>query len=144
MLQREGVGRWLLLAAMSFPSAVSAQNPPQRPPVLIRDTGVAEGKADTDTAKAKEFSPLKAEENLKAGDFYFKRRNYVGAISRYKEAIEYQPNLVAAHEALGKAYEKLGENDKALAVYKQFLKNYPDSPKAKDFRSWCTRLEKKK
>jgi tetratricopeptide (TPR) repeat protein len=134
----------IVLGATALPVAASAQAPPQKPPALIRDTGIAEGKSDADTAKKKEYNPLMAQKSLNIGDQYFKGGNYVAAISRYQDAIEYQPNLVAAHASLGKAYEKRGEKDKALAVYKAFLKNYPDSPKAAEFRSWCARLEKKK
>lgn len=122
----------------------SGQRPPvQKPPELIRDTGVAEGKTDPETAKKKEYSPLKAEQNLKIGDYYYKQKNYIAAIGRYQEALEYQPNLIAAYESLGRAYEKNGDKDKALALYKDFLKNYPQSPKAADFKSKCARLEKK-
>ncbi len=128
------------LIALAAPAGESAQ----KPPVLIRDTGVADGKVDAETVKKKEFSPLQAAENLKIGDFYLKKKNYPAAIQRYLDAIEYQPNLVAAYDALGRAYEKSGANEKALAVYKDFLKKYPDSPKSSDFMSRSARLEKKK
>ena len=129
----------LIIAAIGF-----AQELPKKPPVLIRDTDVAEGKTDAETAKKKEYSPAKAQEDLKVGDYYYKQGNYAAAISRYQEAIEYQPNLVEAFASLGRAYEKRGDKEKALAVYKTFLKNFPDSPKAQEFQTLCAKLEKKK
>ncbi len=134
----------VFLCLFVFAGTGFSQEPPRKPPVLIRDTAVAEGKAEAEEAVKKEYNPMLAEENLKIGNFYFKRKNYVAAIARYQDALEYQPNLLAAHDALGRAYEKNGDNQKALAVYQSFLKNYPESPKADEFRSRCTKLEKKK
>jgi tetratricopeptide (TPR) repeat protein len=145
----------LVLGVFALTIAGFAQTPPQKPPALIRDTGVADGKTNPEAAKEKEYNPLKAEQNLKIGDFYFKQGNYVAAIGRYEDAIAYQPSLVAAYDALGRAYEKKADKDKApeekkadtdkaLAVYKDFLKNYPNSPMAAEFRSRCARLQAKK
>ncbi|MGA2263124.1 MAG: tetratricopeptide repeat protein [Acidobacteriota bacterium] len=136
----------LVLGIFGLPAAGIAQQqtPPKKPPGLVRDTGVAEGKTDAETAAKKNYSPMLAEENLKIGDSYFKKGNYDAAISRYRDAIEYQPNLVQAYDRLGRAYEKKGDKAKALAVYKDFLNKYPDSPKAADFKSRSGRLEKNK
>ncbi len=116
----------------------------QKPPALIRDTGVAEGKTNVETAKKKEYNPMLALENLKIGNYYFKKGNYVAAIGRFQDAIEYQPNLIDAYDALGRAYEKKGDKEKAISVYKDVLKRYPESPKAGEFKSRTARLEKKK
>lgn len=118
---------------------------------------MADGKTNPEAAKEKEkgYNPLEAKHNLEIGNGYFKQGNYIGAIGRYQDAIEYQPNLVAAYDALGRAYEKKADKDKApeerkadrdkaLAVYRNFLKNYPDSPMAAKFRSRCDRLQAKK
>ena len=134
----------LILALPAFGGAAFGQTTSQKPPALIRDTAVAEGKVDAETVIKKEFNPMLAAQNLKVGDFYFKKKNYVAAIERYREALEYQPNLVAAHDALGRAYEKNGARDKALAVYRDFLQKFPESPNAAEFKSRCARLEKKK
>ena len=144
MGHRKTILNLLVIVIPVFSLAVPAGKSAQKPPVLIRDTGVADGKVDAETVKKKEYNPLQAAENLKIGDFYLKRKNYPAAIQRYLEAIEYQPNLVSAYDALGRAYEKSGANEKALAVYRDFLKKYPDSPKSSDFMSRSARLEKKK
>jgi tetratricopeptide (TPR) repeat protein len=135
---------WVLLALFALTGAAYSQTAAQKPPALIRDTGVAEGKVDAETVVKKEYSPMRAAESLKVGDFYLKKKNYVAAIERYRDAIEYQPNLIAAYDALGRAYEKSGANDKALAVYRDVLQKFPESPKAPEFKSRCARLEKKK
>lgn len=119
----------------------SQQTPPRKPPALIRDTGVAEGKAEAETVIKKEYNPLLAEKNLKIADQYMKKRNYDAAISRYQDAIEFQPSLVAAYEGLGRAYEKKGDKVKAVAVYRDFLTKYPDSPEASKFKSRSAKFE---
>jgi tetratricopeptide (TPR) repeat protein len=132
----------LIAVSVLLPGAEGFSQKPRKKPVLIRDTAIAEGKEDTE--KEKRFNPMMAEESVKVGKFYLKQKNYKAAIARFLEALEYQPNLIEAFEALGKAYEKAGDADKALAVYKDFLEKYPFSPKAKDFKSKIAKLEKRK
>jgi outer membrane protein assembly factor BamD (BamD/ComL family) len=124
----------LVWAWPCFPQAHSKQ------PALIRDTDTAEGKEAADD-KPKEFNPALSEKSVKIGDYYFKRKNYDAAIQRYLEAIEYQPDSIAAYEALGRAYEKTHEAPKALEVYRDFLRKNPASPKASDFRQKIAKLE---
>ena len=132
---------WILFFIPMF--ALSAQSrTSQRPPALIRDTDTAEGKADTETGPKKELNPVLAEQNVKIGDFYCKKRNYDAAIQRYLEAIEYQPDSARAYEALTRTYEKKGDNEKAISAYKEFIQHYPDSPKSTEFRIRLARLEK--
>lgn len=132
---------WVVLGAL-ISAASWAQSRPNRP-ALIRDTDKADGKEEAEARKEKPYNPLEAERSVRVGDFYFKRKNYSGAIQRYLEALQYQPNLIKAYEALGKAYEKNGSSDKALEVYRDFIQKYPSSPKVPDFQSRINRLERK-
>ena len=65
-------------------------------PGLIRDTDVADGVETAPEIKGPD--PLLCEKNIKIGDFYYKKKNYVAAIRRYLDAIEYQTNSVRAYE----------------------------------------------
>ncbi|MFH1575185.1 MAG: tetratricopeptide repeat protein [Acidobacteriota bacterium] len=134
---------WVCLAAWLQPAGLFARPAPQKPK-LIRDTAVAEGLEETEAGKEKIYNPMLAEKSVGIGDFYFKKKNYDAAIERYLEALEYQPNRIDAFEALGKAYEKKGEPDKAAAVYRDFVEKYPASSKVPDFQSKIAKLEKKK
>jgi tetratricopeptide (TPR) repeat protein len=131
----------LLLVGILLPGSIGYPQSRPRKPVLIRDTGVAEGKEGAE--KEKMFNPMEAEKSVIVGNFYLKKKNYAAAIERYLEALEYQPNLIDAYEALARAYEKSGEIEKALAVCNDFISKYPYSPKVKKFRSQLTKLKKK-
>jgi tetratricopeptide (TPR) repeat protein len=123
-------------------SSLAAAIPPSaaQKPGLIRDTDVADGVETVPEIKGPD--PLLCEKNIKIGDFYYKKKNYGAAIRRYLDAIDYQTNSVKAYESLARAYEKKGEPDKAIAAYKQFIDNNPDSPKVPDFRAKLANLEK--
>jgi outer membrane protein assembly factor BamD (BamD/ComL family) len=95
-------------------------------------------------------SPLKivlasmAEFYCQVADFYFSRNNYVAAMSGYQEAIRYQPDMIAANDGLGRSYQGIGEYEKALAVYWEFIQKYPNSPAVSEFKSRIAEIEKKK
>ena len=122
---------------------VAAQSASRTPPPLIRDTDTAEGKEITDASTPKEPDPILSEQNLKIGNFYYKQKNYAAAISRYLEAIAYQPDSIHAYDALTRAYEKNDQPDKAIAAYKQFIEKNPNSPKTAEFFKRLEKLEKK-
>ena len=130
-----------LLMFLTFSPLVWPQA--SREPQLIRDTGIAEGKDTDEPSAAKEPDPLLAKQNVNIGNYYLKQKNYAAAIQRFLEAIEYQPDLIAAYEGLSQAYEKKGQILKAVETYKGFLEKNPDSPKAGQFRSRITKLERK-
>ncbi len=126
------------IAASSCARSASSQEPR-----LIIDTEVAEETENAEDPKPKERDPALAEENLGIGNYYLKEKNYVAAIRRFLAALEYQPDSVAAHEALGRAYEKSGDASRALELYRKFLKENPNSPKSHQFKTRIEKLEKK-
>lgn len=124
----------LLFAATASPAFPQVPGEPR----LIRDTDVAEGKNDS---AVKEPNPVLAAQNVNIGNYYLKQRNYSAAIQRFREAIEYQADLIPAYEGLAQAYEKNGQISKAVETYKGFLEKYPDSPQVRQFRSRLAKLE---
>ena len=68
------------------------------------------------------------------GNFYLKRKNYRAAISRFQEAADTDPNYAPAYLGLGKAYEKLGQNQKALESYRKYLDMLPSDKDADSAR----------
>jgi outer membrane protein assembly factor BamD (BamD/ComL family) len=133
----------LFMVLLLAPFLPAAQPEGSRKPVLIQDTDVAEAKEDAEAAKVKEPNPELSAQNLKIGDFYFKRKNYRAAIERYLEAVEYQQDSIPACEALAKAYEKTGEISKAIKILKNLLEKNPESSKSPEIRNKLSQLEKK-
>ncbi len=119
------------------------QNPSQDPE-LIRDTDLADETENLQPDKPKVRNPFLASQNISIGNHYLKQKNYIAAISRYLQALEYQPDSIQAHEVLGKAYEKNGDFTKALALYNKFINDNPNSTKIADFRSKIAKISKKK
>jgi tetratricopeptide (TPR) repeat protein len=152
----------LVFLAVFFPPALSvfAQSHPAPKPVIIRDTDIAEGIEQAEPEK--EPNPAEAEENLKIGDFYYKQKNFVGAITRYLTAIEYQPDSDRAYKSVDKAYKSLvkaytsldrtpGSRNRAEKRYgvipiatlalKDFLSSNPDSIKGDDYQEMIAKLD---
>jgi tetratricopeptide (TPR) repeat protein len=99
----------------------------------------------TNTSDVQEFhpwNPLKAKKDIEIGDFYFKRKNYKGALERYKEALYYKEGDALASFRLAVCQEKLGDKDEAKKYYAAYLKILPEGPFAKDAQASLNRLAK--
>jgi tetratricopeptide (TPR) repeat protein len=128
----------LFLAAQGYSQSST------RDPELIRDTDVADQtEKPPEEKKPKERSPRLANKNIDIGNQYLKKKNYIAAISRYLEALEYQPDSIPAREALGDAYEKNGDFSKALELYAKFINDNPNAPETSEFKAKIDRLGKK-
>ena len=82
-----------------------------------------------------------AEQSMEVGEFYMKKGDLDAAADRFKEAIQYKPNLAQPRLLLAKIAEK--KNDKAAAVryYKEYLKILPDTSEAKKVRKRISELD---
>ena len=89
------------------------------------------------------FDPHRAAKDVEVGDFYFKRRNYEAAISRYRSALLYKPNDAIATFSLAEALDKAGNVHEAVKNYQAYLKILPYGPKAKDAHKALERLQSK-
>src|SRR6202008_2583343 len=63
--------------------------------------GEPDSDTDSQVIEVKKWDPHKAEKDIEIGDYYAKRKNYAAAISRYREALEYNPRDAAATFRLG-------------------------------------------
>lgn len=82
---------------------------------------------------------------VEVGNFYLRKKNYYGALSRFEEAAKDDPTYAAAFLGLGKVYEKIGLKQKALVAYKKYLDELPSEKQADDKKSVqraVARLEK--
>ena len=76
------------------------------------------------------YVPPSARQSVEIGDFYFHRKDYPGALSRYEEAAKDDPYYAPAYLGLGKVYEKMGKKRKALAAYHKYLDALPSQKQA--------------
>jgi tetratricopeptide (TPR) repeat protein len=102
----------------------------------------AEGEDDqSDVEELHPWDPHKAAKDVEVGDFYFKRKNYRGAIERYKDALIYKPNDAVAQFRLAESLEKTGNSQEAIPHYQEYLKILPHGPFAADAQKALERLK---
>ena len=105
----------------------------------------AENKRDADAAsdvtELKHYDPHQAEKDIEVGEYYLKRKNYKGAIHRFRSALENKPNYALAIIRLAQALEPAGEVEEARALYQRYLKMLPDGEFAPEARKALERLQ---
>src|SRR5437660_2377833 len=89
----------------------------------------------------KVWNPHKAEKDVEVGDYYFKRKNYRAALSRYQEALYYKYDDAVATFRLGVCQEKLGDSGEARKAYEAYLKILPHGPFAAEAQQALGRLK---
>jgi tetratricopeptide (TPR) repeat protein len=78
------------------------------------------------------YSPPGPAKSVEVGNFYLRRKDYKGALSRFEEAVQTDPNYAPAYLGLGKVYEKTGVTQKALDAYQKYLDLLPSDKDAED------------
>lgn len=96
----------------------------------------------SDVTEFHAYDPHKAAKNVEVGDFYFSRKNYRAAESRYAEALEWKPNDAIATFRLAQSQENLGKKDDAVKNYQGYLKILPAGEFAAEAKSSIERLKK--
>ena len=89
------------------------------------------------------WDPHKAAKDIEVGDYYFKRKNYRGALDRYKDALVYKPNDAVANFRLAECEDKIGNSAEAVQHYEAYLKILPNGPFAADAQKALDRLKAK-
>ena len=120
------------------PPANDAKEHPKSSDILA-DEGSAGGGGDT--TEFHPWDPHKAAKDVEVGDYYFKRKNYVGAESRYREALVYKDSDAIATYKLAVCLEKMNRLDEALAQYQAYLKILPSGPEAGEAKKAVERLK---
>ena len=124
----------VLAAILSLGQSVLAQPPQDKklPPPRV-------------PAESEPYTPPAVWKSVEIGNFYLKKRDYPGALSRYQEAVKTDPYYPGSYLGLGRVYEKLGFKEKALKAYRKYLDLLPsakDALQAKDVQEAVARLEK--
>lgn len=119
-----------VVAFISLPAPLPAQH-------MAQDDGELE--------RSYHYVPPSARQSVEIGNFYFRRKDYRGALSRYEEAARDDPYYAPAYLGLGKVYEKTGKMQKALAAYQKYLNVLPSqkqADEAKDVHKTIGRLKR--
>ena len=95
----------------------------------------------SDTDELHPWDPHRAAKDVEVGDYYFKRKNYRGALERYKDALTYKPNDAVANFRLAECEEKTGNASDAVQYYQAYLKILPEGPFAADAQKALERLK---
>jgi tetratricopeptide (TPR) repeat protein len=91
---------------------------------ILRAVAVAAALAPAAPARAgvaEGWYVLRGRSNMKIG-------NYRAAVEAYQKAVELDPGNREASRALGIAYEKNGETDRAIAQFDRYLERFHDDP----------------
>jgi tetratricopeptide (TPR) repeat protein len=105
---------------------------------VLRDEGSS---GENDTMEFRPWDPHKAAKDIEVGNYYFKRKNYVAAESRFREALKYKDNDAEATFKLAVCLEKMNRPDEALAEYENYLKILPFGPEAPEVKKAIERLK---
>lgn len=103
--------------------------------------GLYEGDEIGGVQEFKPWNPHKAEKDIEVGDYYFKRKNYQAALSRYQEALYYKDNDAAATFKVAICQEKVGDVEAARTAYEKYLKILPGGPFAQEAQRGLERLK---
>jgi tetratricopeptide (TPR) repeat protein len=105
---------------------------------ILSDEGSSGG---GDTTEFHLWDPHKAAKDIEVGDYYFRRKNYIGAESRYREALLYKENDAVAIYKLAVCLEKMNRSDEAISQYEGYLKILPYGPEAAEAKKAIERLK---
>lgn len=95
---------------------------------------------EIDVIEMRPYNPHKAEKDVEVGDYYYKRSNYKGAISRYREALDLRPNYPLATFKLADALEKDKQMEEAAVYYSEYVRQFPDGSQVAAAREALARL----
>jgi tetratricopeptide (TPR) repeat protein len=90
------------------------------------------------------FDPVRAYNDMKIGDYYFKKGRYDAAIARYEDAARHKPGYAIPYLRIAKAREKKHDTKGAIEAYKKYLEILPKGSDAPDAKKQIEKLEREK
>jgi tetratricopeptide (TPR) repeat protein len=105
--------------------------------------GESTSKTATERCNERTELALEAAHNVEVGDEQFGEKSYRAALSRYEEASEQKPEDAAVRVRLGRALEKLNDEQKALEEYDAAAKIGTPEKWVSEAKAAVERLKKK-
>ena len=115
---------------------------PNSAAAISRATADEDANGDAGVQEFHQWNPMEALKDIEVGDYYFKRKNYKGALERYKHALVYKENDAVATFRLAVCQERMSDPAGALANYTAYLKILPTGPFADEAKQAIERLHK--
>jgi outer membrane protein assembly factor BamD (BamD/ComL family) len=66
--------------------------------------------------------------DMEIGSYYFRNKNYRGAMFRFRHALDSKPGQPEATFKLAESLNRLGKKDEAEEAYTAYLKDQPREP----------------
>ena len=91
------------------------------------------------------YSAPSPSKSVEIGNFYLRRKNYHGALSRFEEAIHTDADYAPGYLGLARVCEKLNQKQRALTAYQRYLDLLPsdrDAEEAKSVHQAIARLQR--
>ena len=116
---------WLILSisALAWP-----QQPAPQPPLPPEEDETL--KAPRDYV----FNPLQAKNELRIGNYYYKKGSMRAAALRFEEATRWDPTSAESFLRLGEARERMGDKKAAQAAYAKYVELAPTAKDAAAIR----------
>jgi tetratricopeptide (TPR) repeat protein len=118
-----------------------ANDAKDHPNSAVPEDEATDDSAPGDVQEFHAFDPHRASKDIEVGDFYFKKRNYVAALERYREALLYKPKDAFANFRMAQAFEKLARPDEAAERYQEYLKIMPNGPQAEEAKKALEKIK---
>jgi tetratricopeptide (TPR) repeat protein len=127
---------WMLIAVAAMILGGDVYALPQSQDQAQQAQAPQEPPEEDESAKPKEydFNPLQASKEMKVGEFYFKKKSYRAAASRFSEATKWDPSNADAFLRWGESLEKLKDKDGAREAYRKYVELQPESKTARDLK----------
>jgi tetratricopeptide (TPR) repeat protein len=106
-----------------------------------RDTAPVPEEPDDSVTELHRWDPHMAQKNIEIGDFYFKRENYLAALSRYCEALTYKQDDAVATFRIAEVLDKSRDLAGARTYYQAYLKVLPRGPFAGQCKKALDRIQ---
>lgn len=120
---------------------IDVSPPPGDDKAHPRSSDVLIDEGSVDASQTHPWDPHKAAKDIEVGDFYFKRKNYAAAESRYREALYYKDNDAIATYHLAECLDKMNRPDEAREQFESYLKILPHGPEAEHAKKAIERLK---
>jgi tetratricopeptide (TPR) repeat protein len=127
---------WLLVLLFLLPFAARPAQE-KKPPELPRTQDAEPPEEDESLKKSNReysFNPIQAAQELKIGNYYFRKGAFKSAALRFQESTRWNPNSAEAWLRLGETREKLKDHKAAGEAYTKYLELAPDAKNAGSIR----------